>query len=124
MSSVRAIAPSWWLQALLLLTIAVGSATVAQEPLIIDVPAARAKAAGTSNVTHYKGDWSVRHSEQRSYSSAESRREVDEAQDRTAGSSGDRRSATSESRSTSSASDRTTSRASERHGSVRLDTVR
>ena len=98
---------------------------VAEQRLIIDMSTVKPPPS-SSQVIHYQGTGSVRHSEQRSYQSAqeresiraaEERTEFSPAQYRTTVSAGDRRVA-------KDAQDRTYSDASVRHGSVRLDTIR
>ena len=98
---------------------------VAEQRLIIDMGAVKPPPS-SSQVIHYQGAGSVRHSEQRSYQSAqqrqsiraaEERTEISPAQYRTTAGAGDRRVVTD-------AQGRTYSEASARHGSVRLDTIR
>lgn len=112
---------TWWAPAALLL---VAAAPLAQDRLVINVREAQ-KSAPAPNVVHYGGTGSVRHSEQRSYTSAQSRRSTQEAE-RRAESQGaqERRTRESSSRSSVDASGRTHGQASARHGSVRLDTIR
>ena len=100
------------------------AAPLAQERLVINVGKSN-RSASSSNVVHYQGTGSVRHSEQRTYEAAQVRHEVQAAQDR-------REYKAPESRKTvdaksrkevQNAGDRRTGEASQR-GSVHLDTVR
>ena len=100
-------------------------APVAQERLVINVSEAKRSQSSASTI-HYQPTGSVRHSEQRSFTAAqsrhsvrdaESRREVQQAKDRRTGGAASRREV-------QNAEGRTYSQATDRHGSVRLDTIR
>ena len=106
-----------------LVTFAVG--TLAQDRLIINVPKAR-QSRSNQQVIHYQPTGSVRHSEQRSYSAAQSRQSVRDAQSRReVQGAGDRRTRSAQTRrEVQMAEGRTHGRATDRHGSVRLDTIR
>ena len=100
-------------------------APLAQERLVINVGQSK-RPASSSDVIHYQGTGSVRHSEQRTYEAAQERRNVQDAQNRSETQAGERRvtSASEGRREVQNAGDRRTGGASDRHGSVRLDTVR
>ena len=101
------------------------AAATAEERLVINVSKAR-QSRSNQQVIHYQPTGSVRHSEQRSYSAAQSRHSVRDAQSRSAvQGGGERRTRGAQSRhEVQRAEGRTHSRATDRHGSVRLDTVR
>ena len=111
------------LPALALLLVVAGELSLAEERLIIDVSGA-GSGDSSSNVVYYRGDWSVRHSEQRTYGEAAGRRRVGAAQARSSSPAGARRAGEAGGRPTGQASRRTAGQATARHGSVRLDTVR
>ena len=99
-------------------------APLAQERLVINVGKSN-RSASSSNVIHYQGTGSVRHSEQRSYEAAQGRHEVQAAQNRHTSQAADRRTADAakDRNQAQSAGDRRTGQATQR-GSVRLDTIR
>lgn len=102
----------------------VSAASLAQDRLVINVNKARTSSS-SSKVIHYQGTGSVRHSDQRTYNSAQERSSVEGAQDRAEGKQAEaRRTRTSQYRSDGQAQGRRSAEASERHGSVRLDTIR
>ena len=111
------------LPALALLLAVAGELSLAEERLIIDV-SGRGSGDSSSNVVHYRGDWSVRHSEQRTYKEAQSRTRVGSAEARSSTAAEERRAGGAGGRTTVAASSRSTGQATARHGSVRLDTVR
>ena len=100
-------------------------APLAEERLVINVGQSK-RPASSSNVIHYQGTGSVRHSEQRTYEAAQDRQNVQAAQNRSESQAGQRRNTGSaEGRNeVQNAGDRRTGEASDRHGSVHLDTVR
>lgn len=99
-------------------------APLAQERLVINVGKTNRSQSG-SNVIHYQGTGSVRHSEQRTYERAQDRHSIQAAENRTAAQSAEgRRTTGAQDRTEVSAQDRTYSKATDRHGSVRLDTIR
>lgn len=100
------------------------AAALAQDRLVINVSNAKRSSPGR-DVIHYQGTGSVRHSEQRSYASAQSRHSSQGGQVRTESQGADtRRTRESRERRTTAAGTRSHSGASDRHGSVRLDTIR
>ncbi len=120
--SVRFSSKCLFALAALLLT---APASLAQERLVIDVGKTKRPPAG-SNVIHYHGTGSVRHSEQRTYESAQARHTVQAAENRTDVQAAEgRTTADAEDRKeVQNAEDRTYGKATSRHGSVRLDTIR
>ena len=99
-------------------------APLAQERLVINVGKTN-RSQSSSNVIHYQGTGSVRHSEQRTYERAQDRHSIQAAESRTAAQSAEgRRTTGAQDRTEVSAQDRTYSKATGRHGSVRLDTIR
>jgi len=100
-------------------------APLAQERLVINVGKTN-RAQSSSNVIHYQGTGSVRHSEQRTYETAQDRHAIQAAESRTEGQfAKERRTTGAQDRTeVQSAQDRTYSKATDRHGSVRLDTIR
>ena len=98
---------------------------IAEDRLVINVSKAR-QSRSNQQVIHYQPTGSVRHSEQRSFSAAQSRHSVRDAQRRNAQQgAGERRTRSAQSRhEVQGAEGRTHSRATDRHGSVRLDTIR
>jgi len=112
----------FWIGAALVLTAA---APLAQNRLVIDVSKVQPPQS-SANVIHYEGMGSIRHSDQRSYKSAQQRRSTQAAESRVELAPAQKRntiSAASE-RNTQQAQERTQAKATDRHGSVRLDTIR
>ena len=110
----------FWTPAALLLAAA---APLAQDRLVINVREAQS-ATPSKKVIHYEGTGSVRLSEERSYTSAQSRQSTQEAASRReAAEAQERRTAGSQTRTAADAGVRTHRDATER-GSVRLDTIR
>jgi hypothetical protein len=110
----------WVVTALVLAT----AAPLAQDRLVINVREAQ-RSSPSPAVVHYQGTGSVRHSEQRSYASAQSRHSTQGAQRRDESRGAEtRRTRESQGRTSGAAGARTHSGASDRHGSVRLDTIR
>jgi hypothetical protein len=101
------------------------AAPLAQERLVINVGKTN-RPQSNSNVIHYQGTGSVRHSEQRTYERAQDRHSIQVAESRTEGQFAEERRTTGAKDRTEvqSAQDRTYSKATDRHGSVRLDTIR
>ncbi len=99
-------------------------APLAQERLVINVGKPN-RSASSSDVIHYQGTGSVRHSEQRTYQAAQDRREVQAAQDRReVQAPKSRKTVDAKSRrEVQNAGDRRTGEATQR-GSVHLDTIR
>jgi hypothetical protein len=108
--------------AALLLTV---PAPFAQERLVIDV-GKRKRPPASSGVIHYQGTGSVRHSEQRTYESAQTRHTVQAAENRTEVQAAEGRTTVDAQarKEVQNAEDRTYGKATSRHGSVRLDTIR
>ena len=108
--------------AALLLT---ASAPLAEQRLVIDVSKSK-RSASSSNVVHYQGTGSVRHSDQRTYESAQDRHSVQATQNRAASLADERRTivGAEDRKEEQGAEDRTIGHATDRHGSVHLDTVR
>jgi len=97
----------------------------AQERLVIDVGKSK-RSASSSNVVHYQGTGSVRHSDQRTYESAQERHSVQATQNRSASTADEGRTivGAEDRKEEQGAEDRTIGHATDRHGSVHLDTVR
>ena len=100
-------------------------ASLAQERLVIDVGKAKRSRASSSAI-HYQGTGSVRHSEQRTYESAQARHTVQAAENRTEVQPAEERTTVDAQnrKEVQNAEDRTYGKATSRHGSVRLDTIR
>lgn len=102
----------------------VTAGSLAQDRLVINVNKAKARPA-SSKVIHYQGTGSIRHSDRRTYQSAQERRSAQDAQDRSEGMQAEARpTSASQSRSAGQAEGRRSAQATDRHGSVRLDTIR
>ena len=97
----------------------------AQERLVIDVGKSK-RSASSSNVAHYQGTGSVRHSDQRTYEAAQDRHSGQTAQNRSASPADQGRTivGAEDRNEVQDAGDRTIGHATDRHGSVRLDTIR
>lgn len=110
-----------WAPAALMVAMA---APLAAERIVIDVSQAKRSSSGGAPI-HYQGTGSIRHSDNRSYASAQRRHSIDSAEERRAASeAGTRSTRASESRVVADAGQRRHSGATDRYGSVRLDTVR
>jgi hypothetical protein len=98
---------------------------LAQDRLVINVSKAR-QSQPSSQVIHYQGTGSVRHSEQRTYESAQARHSTQSAQSRRESQGAQTRRTTGAQgrREVQGAERRTHGQATDRHGSVRLDTIR
>jgi hypothetical protein len=97
----------------------------AEDRLVINVSKAR-QSQPSAQVIHYQGAGSVRHSEQRTYESAQARHSTQGAQNRreSQGAQTRRTAGAQDRREVPGAERRTYSQATDRHGSVRLDTIR
>lgn len=112
---------SLWAGAALMLATA---APLAEDRIVIDLSQAKRGSSGGAPI-HYQGTGSVRHSDDRSYTSAQTRQSIEAAQERNAAPGARaRRTRESTSRVTADADERRHSGATDRYGSVRLDTVR
>lgn len=110
----------WAVPVLLLATLT----ALAADRLVIDVSKVQ-RSSTDRDVVHYQGTGSVRHSEQRSYASAQSRNSARDAERREESQAArDRRIGHTEIRTTGQADSRSFAGATDRHGSVRLDTIR
>jgi hypothetical protein len=100
-------------------------APLAQERLVINVGKTN-RSQSSSNVIHYQGTGSVRHSEQRTYEGAQARHGVQAAENRSEVQQAEGRSTVGaqDRNEVQNAEDRTYGKATSRHGSVRLDTIR